>query len=220
MNFIWTLDNLGKLWVLNKTSSLCWRTVLKCLSFLYTLLMRDLKTRTGNDTINLNNWIFYYHYDFSCFMILQLFVICSHYHLLHYKGNGKIFTHKTHRFTMQPYLHMFYIFLVERVKPEGPLFLLVWREGKGRGGKKKKRGEERKTVSAWVLNNLIASVQVVRSRNLNEGNKREKYLFLVTVFCKHSSCRNSLPTDTNINTFQNEIHEKAKIILHYFRMIR
>lgn len=43
---------------------------------------------------------------------------------------------------MQPYLHMFYIFLVERVKPEGPLFLLVWREGKGRGGKKKR--EERR----------------------------------------------------------------------------
>lgn len=132
------------------------------------------------------------------------------------------FSHIKHTDSLCNHTYICFIyFLLKELSQKDHYFF--WFGEKGRGGEgreKKKRGEERKTVSAWVLNNLIASVQVVRSRNLNEGNKREKYLFLVTVFCKHSSCRNSLPTDTNINTFQNEIHEKAKIILHYFRMIR
>lgn len=38
----------------------------------------------------------------------------------HIKHTDPLCNHKT--------LHMFYIFLAEKVKPEGPLFLLVWRK--------------------------------------------------------------------------------------------
>jgi len=61
-----------------------------------------------------------------------------------------------------------------------------------------------------VSGSLLASVQLARSWNLNERNKWQKYLFLLTVFYTHLGCWSYLPGNTKINPFRTKFMKQQK----------